>query len=322
MRLAKSITLAAALVGMTACGSSGPSPQLVDARKAYGRAEKSLAMDLAPDKLLTAKQALQVAERENNNEAGSVKEKHLAYLAERSALAAIAFGDLEQARRESDDAERAYRTALEKEAERARRARERTAKELAAVQDELSKKGTTLDARTKELKDREKELSDKQKELLAKQKALELERKKRLEAEARARAAIKSLEEIARVKEERRGIVITLSGAVLFRTAKAELLPLAQNKLGSVAKALQETDKRRQIVVEGHTDSRGSDSYNKNLSLKRAQSVRNYLVSQGVPSNRISAMGRGEDQPVANNRSAEGRANNRRVEIIVRPLSK
>ena len=114
----------------------------------------------------------------------------------------------------------------------------------------------------------------------------------------------------------------TLSGAVLFRSDKAELLPLAQNKLASVAKALNETDKRRQIVVEGHTDSRGSDNYNRKLSLQRAESVRSYLVGQGVPAARISAMGRGEDQPVASNRTAEGRANNRRVEIIVQPLVK
>ena len=77
-----------------------------------------------------------------------------------------------------------------------------------------------------------------------------------------------------------------------------------------------------QVQVDGHTDSVGSDEDNMRLSQGRADSVRSYLVTQGVPSARIKAVGRGESMPIADNKSPEGRANNRRVEIIVQPIEK
>jgi outer membrane protein OmpA-like peptidoglycan-associated protein len=73
------------------------------------------------------------------------------------------------------------------------------------------------------------------------------------------------------------------------------------------------------MVVEGHTDSQGSVDFNQNLSLQRAQSVRDYLVSRGIAADRISANGLGSTRPIAPNNNPEGRANNRRVEIIVQP---
>jgi len=145
------------------------------------------------------------------------------------------------------------------------------------------------------------------------------ERAARLAAESRLAAALKSLEEIAKVKEEARGMVITLSGAVLFASDKYELLPIAKNALDQVATALQSTDDRQKIVVEGYTDSVGDDAYNQKLSENRANSVREYIVSKGVAASRISSIGRGEASPVSDNTSPEGRANNRRVEIIVSP---
>ncbi len=145
------------------------------------------------------------------------------------------------------------------------------------------------------------------------------ERAARLAAESRLAAALKSLEEIAKVKEEARGMVITLSGAVLFASDKYELLPIAKNALDQVATALQSTDSSQKMVVEGYTDSVGDDNYNQKLSEDRAKSVREYLVSKGVDSSRITSVGRGESSPVSDNSSPEGRANNRRVEIIVSP---
>jgi outer membrane protein OmpA-like peptidoglycan-associated protein len=88
-----------------------------------------------------------------------------------------------------------------------------------------------------------------------------------------------------------------------------------------VAEALKNQADHR-MVVEGHTDSQGTESSNMELSMKRAQSVRDYLVSRGVPTEIISATGLGQSRPVADNHSAEGRANNRRVEIIVQPVEK
>jgi len=144
---------------------------------------------------------------------------------------------------------------------------------------------------------------------------LQSERKARVAAEKRAKELMEGLARLASVKKEKRGMVITLSGSVLFGSGKSYLLPAAQEKLNEVADALKAQD--RTMLVEGHTDSRGSHSSNQELSLRRAQSVRDYLVSRGVPSENIRAAGVGPDRPVESNATAEGRANNRRVEIIV-----
>lgn len=118
-------------------------------------------------------------------------------------------------------------------------------------------------------------------------------------------------------KEDARGTVITLSGSVLFESAQSTLLPSAQAKLNQVGNALAAATKDRNVDIEGHTDSQGSDAYNQDLSERRAEAVRNYLVQGGFDSQRIQSHGMGESNPIANNGSAEGRANNRRVEIII-----
>ncbi|MEI9949877.1 MAG: OmpA family protein [Pseudomonadota bacterium] len=148
--------------------------------------------------------------------------------------------------------------------------------------------------------------------------ALAAEKVARAEAERKAAAAMSSLAEIAKVKEESRGVVITLSGSVLFATGKSDLLAIAQEKLNQVATAL--TDQGfKSIVVQGYTDSRGNSADNDRLSLRRAQSVRDYLVRRGVPSEKATAEGLGASKPVADNATADGRAENRRVEIVVTP---
>ena len=76
------------------------------------------------------------------------------------------------------------------------------------------------------------------------------------------------------------------------------------------------------MVVEGHTDSQGTESSNIDLSQTRAQTVRDYLVSRGVPNDKVTAQGLGQSRPIADNKSREGRAQNRRVEIIVQPIEK
>ena len=151
--------------------------------------------------------------------------------------------------------------------------------------------------------------------------ALRRERQARTDAERRAKEAMDNLARIAAIKDEPRGMVITLSGSVLFASGKAELLPVAQEKLNQVAQALKEQEDAT-MVVEGHTDSLGPASVNQELSLKRAQSVREYLVSRGIPPERVTASGIGPDRPIADNKTAEGRANNRRVEIVVQPRAK
>jgi len=138
------------------------------------------------------------------------------------------------------------------------------------------------------------------------------------DAERRATEAQDALAKLAAVKQEERGMVITLSGSVLFPSDKSTLLPDAETRLNQVAAALMSTTQRK-AVVEGYTDSRGSESHNLDLSQRRAESVRSYFISRGYDSNLISAVGFGKGKPVSDNSTAEGRANNRRVEIIVSP---
>ncbi len=147
-------------------------------------------------------------------------------------------------------------------------------------------------------------------------KQLLTEQKARIDAEKVAANAQADLAKLAAIKEEERGLVITLSGSVLFATNESTLMPAAQDRLNQVADALLAT-KERNLIVEGHTDSQGSSSFNQLLSQKRADGVRSYIISRGYPGELIQARGIGEDKPVADNSSAEGRANNRRVEIVV-----
>jgi outer membrane protein OmpA-like peptidoglycan-associated protein len=145
---------------------------------------------------------------------------------------------------------------------------------------------------------------------------LVISQKAQVDAEKAAADAQAELAKLAAVKEEERGLVITLSGSVLFASNQSALLPAALDRLNKVADALLKT-KERNLTVEGFTDSQGSSEYNIVLSQKRADVVRSYLISRGYPSNLIQANGIGEDRPVADNNSAEGRANNRRVEIVI-----
>jgi outer membrane protein OmpA-like peptidoglycan-associated protein len=139
------------------------------------------------------------------------------------------------------------------------------------------------------------------------------------EANQRAKALEERLTKLADVKEDARGTIVTLSGSVLFPSNKATLLPAAETRLNDVSDALMST-KERSITIEGYTDSRGSDDTNIALSQRRAEAVRSYLVSRGYEGDRIQARGLGKSQPIASNDNAEGRANNRRVEIVLAPM--
>ncbi len=294
-------TILFAMVVAVGCGHAAPSPELVSARAAYRDAADGPAKDLVPDKLLEAKQALDAAESKYDDDENSAQARTLAYIAHRRAQIAVAAAGVSTANKDVEIAEREYKEQLELSLKTSRDRLGRTEKSLDKTQNELGEKKKTLTAKEQEL---------------------EKEKAARADAEERLRAAMKSLEEIAKVKEDSRGTIITLSGAVLFKTNEAELLPIAQSQLRKVAEALNQYDEGRKIVVAGHTDSVGSDSVNQRLSQSRADSVRMFLVQSGVNANRVSAVGKGEAEPIAENKSPEGRANNRRVEIIVEGASK
>jgi len=115
--------------------------------------------------------------------------------------------------------------------------------------------------------------------------------------------------------ETDRGLVLTLND-VVFETDQAKLTADTMRKLYSLVTLLKEHP-RRQIFIEGYTDSSGSDSYNLPLSQARADAVRDFLVSAGINPERITARGYGEANPIAANTNDTGRRENRRVEIVV-----
>jgi len=112
-----------------------------------------------------------------------------------------------------------------------------------------------------------------------------------------------------------RGLVLTL-GDVLFASGKADLLSGATGNLDRLAAFLNKYPDRT-VVIEGYTDNVGSEQYNQGLSERRAESVKSYLAGQGIGSVRLSALGKGESGAVADNSSAAGRQQNRRVEVVI-----
>jgi outer membrane protein OmpA-like peptidoglycan-associated protein len=112
------------------------------------------------------------------------------------------------------------------------------------------------------------------------------------------------------------GIAVTFDSGLLFDYDSDVIKGAARENLSNLAASLKKYPKTDLMIV-GHTDATGTDSYNQALSERRANAARNYLISQGVAANRINMSGRGESEPIANNEEADGRAQNRRVEVAI-----
>ncbi len=149
----------------------------------------------------------------------------------------------------------------------------------------------------------------------------EAERARQSAAKAEAEKAqlraqlLQQFNAVLQTRDSARGLIVNMSD-VLFDTGSAELKPGAREKLAKISGILL-AHPGLTLQVEGHTDSVGTDEYNQQLSGRRADSVRDYLASAGVPASTMSARGFGKTQPVATNDTAEGRQRNRRVELVV-----
>ncbi|MGH8354954.1 MAG: OmpA family protein [Pseudomonas sp.] len=124
------------------------------------------------------------------------------------------------------------------------------------------------------------------------------------------------------VEVQRQGdeIKLIMPGNITFATDSADIASNFYTPLNNLATSFKQYD-QNSIEIVGHTDSTGAHAYNMSLSQRRAQSVANYLTSQGVDGSRVTTRGAGPDQPVASNASESGRAQNRRVEVNLRPLN-
>ncbi|MDD5308526.1 MAG: OmpA family protein [Deltaproteobacteria bacterium] len=269
------------------CAATVPK-ELVSAREAYRRASTGPAGQVAPADVHVANQALARAEQSFEENPDSYQTRDLAYVAERKSQLAEANASIAMEKKNQAQANSDYQSTQ--------------GSIIANTKQDLTRTQTTLAA------------SERSGQMTAAQ--LAAEKNARAAAEKRAADAMAALAKLAAVKDEPRGMVITLSGSVLFASNQATLLPEARTRLDQVAAVLL-TTKERNLVVEGHTDSRGTDAHNIDLSQRRADAVRSYLVQQGYESDRIQAHGLGKGTPVADNGNAEGRANNRRVEIII-----
>jgi outer membrane protein OmpA-like peptidoglycan-associated protein len=277
---------------LAACAASLPPQDLVSARTAYNRASNDgVTAQVNPSDLDTAHKQLEIAETAFRDNGDTQSTRDQAYLALRRAE----YAEVIARTRKTDQATGATVDAMHADEKKTVAG---TAAALARSKAELATQDSTIAAGKVALKD---------------------EKTRREEAEKRAAQAMADLAKFASVKQEARGMVITLSGSVLFASAKSDLLPAAQLKLNDVANALIKEDPTSKIVVEGHTDSQGGVPYNQDLSQRRAQAVRDYLVSRGIASDRVTSQGFGSSRSIAENTSAEGRANNRRVEIVVQP---
>jgi outer membrane protein OmpA-like peptidoglycan-associated protein len=136
------------------------------------------------------------------------------------------------------------------------------------------------------------------------------------DVEARRLRIQNDLNRIAATRSDPRGLIVTLNGGILFDTGKTALKPGAKATLKKIAAQIA-TDPSLKIAVEGHTDNVGGKETNQALSEKRADAVRDYLVSAGIPSDHISASGKGEESPIVTNKTAAGRQQNRRVELVI-----
>jgi len=296
--------------------------QMDRTNKAYAEAKGNSNVDAyAPIQLQNAGRAVQ--------EAQQAKEPddmiQLGYIAERKTQVAVTVANGKVAEREMEkaklekaqlltqkqamDAERAKREAVtaQSDAERARmQATSET--EKATVAKRQAEQAKQQAERAKQ------EAEQAQQQAAQATLAARTEAEKAAMAKAEAEQLAKEVSDL-KAKQTERGIVLTI-GDVLFATGKANLSAQANASVTKLSEFLK-NHPTRNVLIEGHTDSVGSDEYNQVLSGKRADSVKYELVNDGVEASRITTVGYGEKHPIASNDSAQGKAQNRRVDVVI-----
>jgi outer membrane protein OmpA-like peptidoglycan-associated protein len=129
-------------------------------------------------------------------------------------------------------------------------------------------------------------------------------------------AEIKQTVPGATVTREGEGILVKFDSGILFDIDKTNVKPVAQTSLKKLAVSLQ-NNPQTNILIVGHTDSTGTAAHNMDLSIRRAGAVKSFLAGEGINTSRLDTKGKGETEPIALNSTAEGRAQNRRVEIVI-----
>ena len=228
--------------------------------------------------------------------------------AEQSPARTRAPGDLAEARAALDRAEAAHDQdpGSQREARLAERA-ERKARQAEARGEDLAVRRTNMSAKTDTRRADERVPTP----------PVERESRSVRRAERDSNNALQTLASVANVREDARGAVVTMSGNLLFPSGDRDVSPIANRSMDQVAHALKQQPADTTFEVNGYTDNTGSERENEQLSRQRAQAVADRMTQEGIDASRIRVEGRGEAQPIADNDTAEGRAANRRVEIVV-----
>jgi outer membrane protein OmpA-like peptidoglycan-associated protein len=235
--------------------------------------------------------------------------------AAREALAR-AQADEESRRRAQAETDAQASEQRRRQAEDAQRLAQQQSDESRRLADEASKQRAEADAaRQAALQQQEQARAEADRQRAAAQAADQARLQAEKDKEALRAKIMQQLNMILETRDTARGLVVNMPD-VLFASGQSTLKPIAREKLARLSGILLSYPDLK-IEVEGHTDSVGSEAFNQKLSEKRAETVKAYLIAQGVPPETASALGFGESQPVADNASAKGRAQNRRVEMVV-----
>jgi outer membrane protein OmpA-like peptidoglycan-associated protein len=293
-RPARLLFLTAMAAALAACSTvPDRNAALVEAHSRFNVAQSDPQLGaLAPEELKRANETLRTADEAHTAGRDRATVDHLAYMssqrltiAQDTAASKAAQAVTAGAAAERDRLRLAARTA---EATTAQQAASASQRQLAASQSELAKAESDAQRERERLARRDARVAD-------------------LETQLNALNARKT----------ERGMVVTL-GDVLFDSGKSQLVAASSQKLAQLAEFLRSNPERK-ASIEGHTDSVGSEESNRTLSDHRAGAVKAALVRMGVPADRLSTQGFGEDSPVASNDTPAGRQLNRRVEIVISP---
>lgn len=319
------------VIGCTTPTTLKPTVDLLqNAEQSFAAAESSESVRYAPDDFLTAKSALSNAKsalKESVSATNLDLKESKQKAARRAAYEAWLHAEIAMAKAKEEKAKEQIKqlrleiTQLQADRQRfeaeAQAAREKRAKEVAeaakarALQEaQEAQRKAALEQAAKEqaLKAQQEAEQRALQEAAAKEQALKIKQ----ELEARL---VSAMQEIAKVREEKRGLIVSLSD-ILFESGKSKLAPGARDNLTKLAKILSAYPDR-QILVEGHTDNIGGEEFNQRLSEARAQTVQQTLIEAGVNPEMIKSTGFGKTKPIANNTTPEGRQQNRRVEVVV-----
>src|SRR5215210_842847 len=350
------LRLCAAVLACTlaACSAGPPPPQIAEARIALQEAKRARADELAAREYDAAARYLSVAESTWSERKDARAAAHWARRAEagareaqyraearaaeeairretdRRSRAELAIRDAEIARLHSAARTEAEIRAAEAEQqvrEERRRAREeQERREVASEQvrretearleaEERAREAERREAEARTAEEERQRLDEQQRREAEEARAAEVARLR--EEQERTREELRAtLSRLGQVRQEARGLVLTLPGSVYFEVNKSIVQPAMRSRLTEIARALA-TAGDSSILIEGHTDADGSNEYNLELSRLQAEAVRSVLVAGGVSPDRVETQGYGETRPIASNSTTAGKAQNRRVEIIL-----